>query len=259
MLRALSSVDCASFNACRAASSASAATLAYWISDQFYEGAQIWEKELSTKKFLNELKILFGGSILNLDYLVDYLMKEKIPLDVEAIKNSSIEFIVTATEFETAKPVTFSNRQKIDLLKAIKASMALPIAYRKAVEINGKRYIDGGLTQPIPIEAVKDKANKFLVISTKPPKYKKSSFWFKTEMNKLPEKIKELMNEREKYHEKCWSLVYELSRKKEVVIVRPSRELPLGKFDNSREKILETIEQGKKDAREKKDLIEKLV
>lgn len=235
-------------------SSASAATTAYFVTGQLYEGIKIWQEELN-KEFLNWFGLL-KGRLLNLDYLVDYLMKEKIPLDIEKLKNSSTLFYIPVTKYKTASPSFFSNKEldEDELFKAIKASMALPVAYDKPVKIRNGLYVDGGLTAPIPIEPVKsnDKVKNVIVISTKPKDYGHRnpfllSLLFRYKSRKLPRALKEVMNERKKYHEKAWKKIEELQQDRNVVVIRPKKELAIGKYDNNKERIESTIKQGIED------------
>ena len=236
-------------------SSASAATTAYFVTDQLYEGIKIWENELN-KEFLNWFGLL-KGRLLNLDYLVDYLMKEKIPLDIEKLKNSNTLFYIPVTKYKTASPSFFSNKQldEDELFKAIKASMALPVAYDKPVKIRNAFYVDGGLTVPIPVEPIYKAHNEVknvIVISTKPKDYRHRNpfllsllFWYKS--RKLPKALKEVMSERKKYHEEAWKKVRELQKDRNVIVIRPKEELPIGKYDNNKERIESTIKQGVED------------
>ena len=44
------------------------------------------------------------------------------------------------------------------MMNAIAASMAVPIAYKKAIEVNGKEYVDGTFS-PVPLEEIVKKFN----------------------------------------------------------------------------------------------------
>ena len=66
--------------------------------------------------------------------------------------DTRIPFRCVAVDYDTMKEVVLSSGS---LPKAIRSSMSIPIAY-KPVEWNGKRLVDGGLLNNLPVDIVKD-------------------------------------------------------------------------------------------------------
>jgi NTE family protein len=65
----------------------------------------------------------------------------------------SISFSAISTDLKTGKSVMF--KQGKDVASAVRASISLPLIF-KPVEIGGKILADGGLSMPVPVDAVKD-------------------------------------------------------------------------------------------------------
>lgn len=77
------------------------------------------------------------------------------------IEDLRIPFSALATDIEAKKEVVFD---KGSIYQAMKASVAIPTVI-KPVRIKGRNYIDGGVTNPIPINHVKRTKGDILVVS----------------------------------------------------------------------------------------------
>lgn len=111
---------------------------AYFVANQSDDNLYIWSNLLSTYKFISFFRF---WKIINVDYLIDEVFKKKRGLNIEKIRDSNIKLVISATNVETWKAEYFSNQDNI--LKALKASKALPIMYNWLIDINWRKYIDG--------------------------------------------------------------------------------------------------------------------
>lgn len=60
------------------------------------------------------------------------------------------------------------------LAETMKASSALPVLYRNGVSLNGIQYVDGGVSDALPVaEAIKRGAKKIMVLRSQPASYQK--------------------------------------------------------------------------------------
>lgn len=103
-------------------------------------------KELVQAFFDPSLK----SSLFNGDRVLD-LLGGYIPDDA-LIQDTQIPFISVATDLLTAKTYMFKEG---NLKQAIRASMSIPLLL-KPVEYEGMLLVDGGTTDPVPIDAVKE-------------------------------------------------------------------------------------------------------
>lgn len=96
------------------------------------------------------------------------------PMDKNTFESSLMEFYLVATEIESGQPVY----QKIEVLDEIamdwfQAGASMPIA-STPVEIEGKKYLDGGISDSIPLKKFEEMGYGFnVVILTQPLDYKK--------------------------------------------------------------------------------------
>ena len=159
--------------------SAGSTALASYLAGMHKRNYRVTTDYSTRKDFISKRKLLKGGHYMDLDWIWDYCEKYD-PLDVEAIVNRKIRFLVGVTSVETGQIeyIDFDKENSIDLLKA---SCALPIAYKRPVKVEGRKYFDGGIADPIPVEeAVKRGANQLLVIRSR-----KEDFRMKDKSNKL--------------------------------------------------------------------------
>ncbi|WP_055069114.1 patatin-like phospholipase family protein [Clostridium massiliamazoniense] len=87
-------------------------------------------------------------------------------LDIEKIKQSNIECYATCTEVDDLKAKYFKyNEYSLEeIKKIILATSAIPSIY-EAEEISGKRYLDGGMVDNIPVQPVYGTGCDLIIIS----------------------------------------------------------------------------------------------
>lgn len=100
------------------------------------EKSDVADFRLSTKGFIIGQK------------LQDYINQK---VKHKRIQEFPIRFAAVATNFENGQSVLFNHG---DAGQAVRASSSIPSIFRP-VEINGKRYADGGLSQPVPVSAAR--------------------------------------------------------------------------------------------------------
>ncbi len=218
--------------------SGSTGTLSYYVAKQYKEGKNIWENLLSTNKFISFTRL---SRIMDIDYLVDEVFRKQEPLDVEAINNSPIKFYIAATDLGTGKIKYFSNKDGVDNFELLRASSAIPIAFNKSVNIQGREYVDGALGNPFYLhiqKAVEEGAEVVIGIDNTKRNY----------FGHLLIKMWSLFQSKS-FREgfKFYSVEY-VDSKVKTIFVRPSTPLPItSTLDNDRDHILKAMEIGYND------------
>ena len=150
--------------------SAGALNGAYFLSGQASYGTTIYYQDINNKHFINFLRF---KRIVDIDFVMNIIKKIK-PLNINRLLSSPTIFNILLTQVSTGESIIFKSKfNKADLLKILKATAAIPFAYDIPVNIQGKDYLDGGVSCPIPItEAIENKCTDILVVLTKPKSYK---------------------------------------------------------------------------------------
>lgn len=105
--------------------------------------------------------------------LQDYV---NLQIDGKAIQQFPIRFAAVATDMDTGRKVAFVTG---NAGQAVRASCSIPNVFVPAL-IQGKRYVDGGLVSPIPVETARDMGADIVIavdISARPSAGEPASVW----------------------------------------------------------------------------------
>jgi predicted patatin/cPLA2 family phospholipase len=130
--------------------------------------------QMSRREFIDPWRGLRGGHCLDLDWLWEAIERED-PLDRRAAAASGIEYALVATCARTGAPRYLSPDAE-DMLDAIKASCAFPVLYRKTVRYGDDHFVDGGLSDPLPVrEAYRRGARTIVVVRSRAARFVKKT------------------------------------------------------------------------------------
>lgn len=137
------------------------------------------------------------GNIINKEFAY-YEVPFKLDIfDQETYGKSNTDFYATITNIETGKPEYVKIKNVFEQMETLRATSAMPFV-SKIVEIDGNKYLDGGLADSIPIEKCKELGyDKIIVIFTRPIEYRKKKSnerLTKIKYNKYPNLIKTINN-----------------------------------------------------------------
>ncbi|GEK12532.1 alpha/beta fold hydrolase [Aliivibrio fischeri] len=158
--------------------SAGSLNLASYICGHKGHAYRIIEQVTRSPDFFKLSRFLLTGEGMDLDWLIDKTESD-IPLNWkvgQAHLNTKQVLAVAAhaTNFET-KYFDLSTNNWKDILRA---SCAIPALHKQPVIMDEKRWLDGGLTTPIPVQAAYDRGFRHIVvIRTVPVDFKENHDW----------------------------------------------------------------------------------
>jgi len=161
-------------------SSAGAQNLSAYACGQKGYGRHVITRFTTSPEFFNPMRFLRGGHLIDLDWLVEATSRD-FPLDMERARQRLIgrELLLCACRSDDFQPVYFPATED-NWLDAIKASSAIPLFYRNGVELDGVRYLDGGVRDAIPVrEAYRRGADLIVVIRTLPSGADEPAAWWR--------------------------------------------------------------------------------
>jgi NTE family protein len=99
---------------------------------------------------------LFSGGLVKGEKLQSYIN--------ELVKNRPLEklgkpFVAVATDLDTGARIAFARG---DTGQAVRASSSIPGVFQP-VTISGKRYVDGGVVSPVPVDAAREMGAEFVI------------------------------------------------------------------------------------------------
>ncbi|MBI5457540.1 patatin-like phospholipase family protein [Candidatus Kaiserbacteria bacterium] len=150
--------------------SASAGTLAYFTAGHGHRDAwDVWTKEVASPEFISVRNLLRLRPLMDLDHLIDVVFRYRYPLDVAAIKRSSMRLFIPVESVTTGKiEYIDAQRSPYDVFEILKASSAAPIAYNKTIALGGDRYCDPYFNEAVPLGAPALARTKKIIILAKP-------------------------------------------------------------------------------------------
>ena len=152
--------------------SAGASNVAAYLARAAGRNLRVYTEYSLRPEFLNWWRGLRGGHFLDLDWLWEETVRE-LPLNLDTLFGQPAEFLVGVTCADTGKG-QFLRPERDDFYEVLKASSALPVAYRDTVTVRGRRWADGGVTNSIPVrEAHQMGARRIMVLRSRPRSYEK--------------------------------------------------------------------------------------
>ena len=120
------------------------------------------------------------------------------------------------------------------------------------VELNGNCYLDGGISDSVPLKAAFDLGyQKNIVVLTRPEGYIKKPFsmlWLaKIFYRKFPNFIKTLKNRHTDYNQTI-EYIKDLEQQKKVLVLRPSKLIKISRMETNVDIIKQMYELGRQDA-----------
>lgn len=225
-----------------------------YVSKQKGRGIRYNKKYIGDKRYISIHSLVSTGNLVNKDFTFYKIVKELDPLDNDTFKNSNKDFYVTATNVETGLPEYIKITDPLEQLEAFRATSALPFA-SEIIELNGKKYFDGGISDSIPIEKCLELGyEKIIVILTqplgfqKPPLDKKQIKMLELKYHKYPEFIKANKERYIRYNNTLEKII-DLENKKEIFVIRPSKKIKVNILVNKPDEIQEVYDMGVNDCK----------
>jgi len=219
-----------------------------YLADQMDICEEIYVADLSGGRFIKPWNFLIPGRhFLDLDYLVDEVCRtESKSLDMDKVISSRSEFYITALESDTIA-IRFFDAKESDIYPLLKATAAIPFLYSGKVMINGKRYIDGGLLEPVPIsKAIELGCKELYVILNRAAKDSQPSY-MKQLISRMPGRIPRIMAEHARVKAEVNQFLYQSHEDISLTVIRPRQPMPVGRFTSDREKLQFCIDTGYRD------------
>lgn len=211
------------------------------------------------KRYCSLHSLFTTGNLYGADFCYRELPEELDLFDNDTYINNPMEFYLVCTDVETGKAV-YRKCDSFDRenLEWIRASASMPLV-SEFVEINGHKFLDGGVADSIPLKYFESIGyDRNVVVLTQPETYvkKKNSALplIKIALRKYPKMVKALADRHIMYNDTV-KYVCDKEAKGEVLVIRPDCDLPVGKIEKDPEKLKQTYEIGRRIATERLDEI----
>ena len=235
------------FNLCVGVSGG-AMNLTSYISRQYKRNINIISSMCNNSNFISIARFLKGGNFLELKYLFDYSFK-KYPFDSISANNFLVndDCKMVVTNYDNGR-ANYLSVKEFGWIKLVEATSSLPIAIRGYCEIGSKKYIDGGIADPLPVKKVYNWGYKKIVLLRTHPKdmlpdWNIESLYAPFFFNHNP-KLKKIVIKNDKIYNNALNFINKPPNDVQIFQLYPKRELKCGVLSNNIEKIISDYQLG---------------
>ena len=191
------------------------------------------------------------GNLFGEQFVFHDIPEKLYPVDNEEFKRSKTDFYVSVTDCTSGKACYPRIRDLFKDVEWIRASSSLPLV-SKFVYINKKPYLDGGITDSVPIEfSMSLGCDKNVVVLTRDRNYRKKPESMLTAMRlkyaRYPELFEALKHRHERYNE-ALDLICSLEKEGKIFVIAPELPLAIGRTEKNKEKMKLGYKLGRKAA-----------
>jgi len=207
---------------------------------------------INDNRYMSIKSLMRTGNLINKDFTYYKLPFQLDVFDNKTFKQSDINFFATVTNIETGEAEYIKIEDAFKQMETLRATSALPFI-SEIIEINGKKYLDGGIANSIPVDYFeKQNYDKIIVILTRPIDYRKkksTGVQFKVAYSKYPKLIEKLENRYQDYNDTVERIV-ELEKKGKVLVIRPDEEITIKRLEKDTDKLQHVYDLGIKNGKE---------
>lgn len=209
------------------------------------------ERFAKDPRFGSMRSLLLTGDYYGAEFCYHRLPTELDYFDVETFESNPMEFYCVCTDVDTGKAVYHKCKDgKYEDLEWIRASASMPI-FSEPVEIGGRRLLDGGISDSIPLKYFQYKGfDRNVVILTQPKGYvkkkSKAAPLIPIALRKYPMVAKRLANRAEAYNRQV-AYVEEQAALGNTLVIYPPCELEVGKTEHDPNKLRLVYEIGREE------------
>ncbi len=232
--------------------SSAAPTAAYLSAGQVEDGVRIWENYTHGSQLISPVNWLSLSPLMAIDRLVD-VFEHVVVLDTARVAASATRCWVAVTDCRTGH-IDYVRATATNTFSLLKATMAIPLAYGKVVDVEGTPYVDGGVTNPLPIDHTLSLGHDHtVVILTQPRGYRRGANpviarLMAASYPRYPA-LGPALKARWRVANESLETIERLEDEGKVSVIRPLRPLAAGRLSRRREDIVSSLDAGRAAAR----------
>ena len=202
------------------------------------------------KRYMGLKSWITTGDLYSKDFAYGEVPWKLDVFDTETFARSPMKFTVVCTDIETGKPCYQECRMgdRLDV-EWMRASASLPLAARP-VKLNGRMYLDGGISDPIPVNWMLSQGyEKNVVVCTRHPGYRKEHNklmpLIRLKFREYPELVK-LLDERHIQYNRMLDKIAYLEKEGRIHVIRPDRDISAKPVERDPAHLKEIYEVGRR-------------
>jgi undecaprenyl-diphosphatase UppP len=229
--------------------SAGACHMCSYLSRQKGRALSVSVDYLDTRRYCSLESLLTSGDLFNVDFCYHLIPDYLYPYDYDTFEKYPGKAYSVVTNIETGQPEYLRVRDIRKDIDKIRASASLPLVARN-VKIDGKLYLDGGISDAIPLEkSILDGNRKNILVMTKEvgfvrkPASASQLGLIKLRYLKYP-KVYELMADRHIRYNECLDYIDRQEKNGQAFVIRPHKKSDVGRIEKDKDKLIALYEEG---------------
>ncbi|MBE5865330.1 MAG: patatin family protein [Lachnospiraceae bacterium] len=233
--------------------SAGACNMCSYISKQRGRALDVNIDYLDSKRYCSVESMLLSGDLFNVNTCYNLIPNYLNPIDNETFMAYEGKAYAVVTNLITGRPEYLRVRDSVKDIDKVRASSSLPLVSR-TVRINGRPYLDGGLSDSIPIhKSIRDGNRKNVIIMTKETGYRRKQIdsgqlaLIKVRYAKYP-RVAQIMAERHIMYNECLDFIERKEKEGEIFVIRPQHPNDVRRIERDKARMKALYDQGYEEA-----------
>ena len=224
-----------------------ACNLCSYISGQRGRSLSVTMDYLDDPDYCGLRPMLLTGDLFNAKMAYHDIPMFLNPFDFEKAKEYPGKAYAVMTDIESGRAVYEPINDLEGSMEVVRASASMPLV-SKIVEIDGGKYLDGGIADCIPImRSLHDGNQKNVVIMTKEPGFIRKPFALMSVARVMYRKYPKMLRDLHFRHERYNKVVRFLEREHErgnLFLIRPQTPSEVGRVEKDKAKLEALYQQG---------------
>lgn len=232
--------------------SAGACCLCSYLSKQRKRAYHVNVDYLGQKAYCSVESLLKTGDLFGVDMCYGLIPDYLNPYDFDAFSRYEGKAYAVVTNIKTGEPEYMQLKDMHEDITAVRASSSMPLVSRN-VKIGGALYLDGGISDSIPVRrSMKDGNRKNVIVMTKEEGYVRPAAGVELALIRVRyaryPKVFELMRERHIAYNATVQYIEQMQKRGDVFVIRPKHRSDVGRVEKDKAKLDALYEEGYRDA-----------
>ena len=223
-----------------------------YLSKQRGRSLRVNTEYLDDPRYCGLESLVKTGDLFGVDMLYDIIPNELDPYDYETFSRYPGRAYAVVTTCETGKAEYMPLQEMHRDIQAVRASSSLPMVSRM-VEIEGNLYLDGGVSDSIPvIQSMRNGNKKNVVVLTRDPSYRKeptkTMAAFRVRYAKYPKLVQQMEHRHIRYN-RTLDFLKKGEEAGKIFVIQPQQPVEIARVEKNKEKLEELYQIGYEDAK----------
>lgn len=227
--------------------SAGACQACSYLCRQRGRGIRVWVNYIRDPRFCSMRSLITTGDLFGADFSYNVIPREYDPLDNETFLRRDVRFEVVVTNTRSGAAEYMRVDDMLKDIEVVRASSSLPLISRM-VDIGGEKYLDGGISDSIPIEkSITDGHMRNVVVLTQAEDYQKepnkAMALMRLRYARHPKLVETIANRHITYN-RTLDLIRREAEAGRAFVIRPDVRPEIGRIERDPEKLRQLHDAG---------------